>query len=106
MAKSKHTAEWKIGIVKKYLAGEGSFASLAAAYSISGNSDESENRKDYEGTAGKVVGTAVKWRAARGNPGAGLRRTWWICYLLYRYDHSRHCRNCYNNRDCCRSHLK
>ena len=34
MSKSKHTAEWKIEIVKKYLAGEGSYATIAAMYSI------------------------------------------------------------------------
>ena len=34
MSKSKHTAEWKIEIVKKYLAGEGSYATIAAMHSI------------------------------------------------------------------------
>ncbi len=48
MAKSKHTAEWKIGIVKKYLAGEGSFASLAAAYSIGKSSQQRWALQYYE----------------------------------------------------------
>ena len=34
MSKSKHTTEWKIEIVKKYLSGEGSYARLAKAYGI------------------------------------------------------------------------
>ena len=34
MAKSQNTPEWKITIVKKYLSGEGSYATLAKAYSI------------------------------------------------------------------------
>ena len=34
MSKSKHTAERKIEIVKKYLAGEGSYATIAAMHSI------------------------------------------------------------------------
>ena len=34
MSRSKHTAEWKIEIVKKYLAGEGSYATIAAMHSI------------------------------------------------------------------------
>lgn len=34
MAKSKHTAEWKIEIIKKYLSGEGSYDSLSCAYGI------------------------------------------------------------------------
>ena len=34
MSKSKHTAEWKIEVVKKYLAGEGSYATIAAMHSI------------------------------------------------------------------------
>ena len=34
MSKSKHTAECKIEIVKKYLSGEGSYARLAAAYGM------------------------------------------------------------------------
>lgn len=34
MSKSKHTAEWKIEIVKKYLSGEGSYAALARAHKI------------------------------------------------------------------------
>lgn len=34
MSKSKHSAEWKIEIVKKYLSGEGSYAALAGAHKI------------------------------------------------------------------------
>lgn len=34
MSKSKHTAEWKIEIVKKYLSGEGSYESLAVSNGI------------------------------------------------------------------------
>ncbi len=34
MSKSKHSAEWKIALVKKYLSGEGSYATLAKTYSI------------------------------------------------------------------------
>ena len=36
MAKSPHTTEWKIAIIKKYLTGEGSYESIANAYSIVG----------------------------------------------------------------------
>ena len=35
MAKSKHSAEWKIALVKKYLSGEGSYKVLAEANGIS-----------------------------------------------------------------------
>ena len=35
MSKSRHTAEWKISIVKKYLSGEGSCDSLAEVYGTS-----------------------------------------------------------------------
>jgi len=34
MAKSKHSTGWKISLVKKYLSGEGSYATLAEAYGI------------------------------------------------------------------------
>lgn len=34
MAKSPHTTEWKIAIIKKYLTGEGSYESIANAYGI------------------------------------------------------------------------
>lgn len=34
MSKSKHSAEWRTDIVKKYLSGEGSFAVLAKEYGI------------------------------------------------------------------------
>ena len=34
MSKSKHSAEWRTDIVKKYLLGEGSFAVLANEYGI------------------------------------------------------------------------
>ena len=34
MSKSKHSAEWRTDIVKKYLLGEGSFAVLAKEYGI------------------------------------------------------------------------
>ncbi len=35
MSKSKHSAEWKISLIKKYLSGEGSYNFLADAYEIS-----------------------------------------------------------------------
>ena len=34
MSRSKHTVEWRIGVVKKYLSGEGSYPTLAKAYNI------------------------------------------------------------------------
>ena len=34
MAKSPHTPEWKITVIKKYLSGEGSYERLAVAYGI------------------------------------------------------------------------
>ena len=34
MSKSQHTPEWKITIVKKYISGEGSYASIARAHKI------------------------------------------------------------------------
>lgn len=34
MAKPKHSVEWKMAIVKKYLSGEGGYATLAEAYRI------------------------------------------------------------------------
>ena len=56
MAKSKHTAEWKIEIVKKYLSGEGSYDRLAYAHGIG-----SKTLKDWVHKY-NIQGESAFWR--------------------------------------------
>lgn len=57
MSKSKHSAEWKIALVKKYLSGEGSHAVLAKSHGVSKRSLQDWVRRYREqGEAGFSCG--------------------------------------------------
>ena len=61
MSKSKHTAQWKIEIVKKYLSGEGSYVQLAEVYKIGVTTlKEWVSRYRKQGEAGFWRGTGNK----------------------------------------------
>lgn len=58
MSKSRHSAEWKIALVKRYLSGEGSYAEIAEAHSIGETTLKGWVRKYQEqGEAGFWRGT-------------------------------------------------
>ena len=58
MSKSRHRAEWKIALVKRYLSGEGSYAEIAEAHSIGETTLKDWVRKYQEqGEAGFWRGT-------------------------------------------------
>ena len=58
MSKSRHSAEWKIALVKRYLSGEGSYAEIAEAHSIGETTLKNWVRKYQEqGEAGFWCGT-------------------------------------------------